>query len=79
MDIDAIQEMDFISEPWSLRPQDLISTLQIMMAAAKQNNSSKSLNPEETVAQLKTPKSKVLNGSWKNLYPYVDKLSFVEK
>lgn len=25
----CIQEMDFISEPWSLRPQDLISTLQV--------------------------------------------------
>ena len=25
----CIQEMDFISEPWSLRPHDLISTLQV--------------------------------------------------
>ncbi|XP_043593465.1 putative phosphoenolpyruvate synthase [Bombus pyrosoma] len=65
----CIQEMDFISEPWSLRPQDLINTLQIMMAAVKQNNSSKSLNPEETVAQLKTPKSKRIKWILEKLVP----------
>ncbi|KAF3424053.1 hypothetical protein E2986_02164 [Frieseomelitta varia] len=65
----CIQEMDFISEPWSLRPHDLISTLQIMMVAPKSNNSNKSLNVEETVAQLKTPKKRFTKWILKKVVP----------
>ncbi|KAK1124993.1 hypothetical protein K0M31_006330 [Melipona bicolor] len=65
----CIQEMDYISEPWSLRPHDLISTLQTMMVAPKSNNSNKSLNVEETIAQLKTPKKESTKWILKKLVP----------
>ncbi|KOC62505.1 Cleft lip and palate transmembrane protein 1-like protein [Habropoda laboriosa] len=65
----CIQEMDFLSEPWSLRPENLITTLQTMMAIPGTNKLSKTLSAEETVAQLKTPKSTITKWLLKKLVP----------
>ncbi|XP_076168383.1 rifampicin phosphotransferase-like isoform X2 [Ptiloglossa arizonensis] len=53
----CIQELDFLSEPWALRPENLIITLQSMISSSDASNVKKTLNAEETVASLKTPKS----------------------
>ncbi|CAK9798813.1 Probable phosphoenolpyruvate synthase [Anthophora quadrimaculata] len=65
----CIQEMDFLSEPWSLKPENLVATLQTMMAISETNKLSKPLNVEETVAQLKTPKSTITKWILKKLVP----------
>ncbi|CAL7941056.1 unnamed protein product [Xylocopa violacea] len=65
----CIQEMDFISEPWSLKPENLITTLQMMMTT-EISNSKKMLSAEETVALLKTPKSAITRWILKKLVPH---------
>ncbi|XP_076758037.1 rifampicin phosphotransferase-like [Xylocopa sonorina] len=66
----CIQEMDFLSEPWSLKPENLITTLQMMVATTTETNDSKVLSAEETVALLKTPKSAVTKWILKKLVPH---------
>ncbi|XP_043262878.1 uncharacterized protein LOC122403425 isoform X1 [Colletes gigas] len=65
----CIQEMDFISEPWAFKPENLIITLQTMMTSSETSNSKKTLNAEETVASLKTPKSWIVKLLLKKLVP----------
>ncbi|XP_053982218.1 putative phosphoenolpyruvate synthase isoform X1 [Hylaeus volcanicus] len=67
----CIQEMDLLSEPWSLRPENLITTLQTMVMSPEINNSKKAVNAEETVASLKTPKSPIVKLLLKKLVPFL--------
>nr|XP_033335148.1 putative phosphoenolpyruvate synthase [Megalopta genalis] len=57
----CIQELDLMMEPWSLRPDTLITTLQTMVSSANMDNTKqKKLTAKETVALLKTPKSEAI-------------------
>nr|XP_034193199.1 uncharacterized protein LOC117610209 isoform X3 [Osmia lignaria]XP_034193200.1 uncharacterized protein LOC117610209 isoform X3 [Osmia lignaria] len=55
----CIQEMDFISEPWDLRRENLIVTLQTMISIPETSSPTKVLSVEETITSLKTPKSAI--------------------
>lgn len=66
----CIQEMDFLSEPWSLKPENLITTLQMMMNTTDMNSPNKALTTEETIALLKTPKSSFVKWILKKVVPY---------
>ncbi|XP_076222642.1 rifampicin phosphotransferase-like isoform X2 [Nomia melanderi] len=65
----CVQELDFFSESWSLKPENLIVTLQTMISSPNTNVTKKALNPEETVALLKTPKSRIIKLILKKLIP----------
>ncbi|XP_017878509.1 uncharacterized protein LOC108624053 isoform X2 [Ceratina calcarata] len=65
----CIQEMDFLSEPWSLKPENLIRTLQ-MMKNTDIANSNKALTAEDTIALLKTPKSSLTKWILKKAVPH---------
>ncbi|XP_012151249.2 rifampicin phosphotransferase isoform X1 [Megachile rotundata] len=69
----CIQEMDFISEPWSLRPENLIATLQTMIVTPEANTSTKTFSVDETVALLKTPKSPVSKWLLRKITPFCRK------
>ncbi|XP_078047506.1 rifampicin phosphotransferase-like isoform X2 [Augochlora pura] len=56
----CIQELDLMMEPWSLRPDILITTLQTMVSLTNVDNTKQDLTAKETVALLKTPKSKTV-------------------
>ncbi|OAD52987.1 putative phosphoenolpyruvate synthase [Eufriesea mexicana] len=69
----CIQELDFISEPWSLRPENLIKTLQTMITAPEAKNSSKTFDAEQIVGLLKTPKTAITKWILKKLVPFCRK------
>ncbi|EFN79325.1 Probable phosphoenolpyruvate synthase [Harpegnathos saltator] len=51
----CVQEMDFISEPWILEPDTIISTIQSLVTSIEENYVCKTLSVQETIASLKTP------------------------
>ncbi|KZC06953.1 putative phosphoenolpyruvate synthase [Dufourea novaeangliae] len=65
----CIQETDFFYEPWCLRPENLITTLQTMVTSPVTSTMKKTLNVEESVALLKTPKSNLSRLILKKLVP----------
>ncbi|XP_076242647.1 rifampicin phosphotransferase-like isoform X2 [Calliopsis andreniformis] len=69
----CIQELDFLAEPWSLKPENLIITLQLLTATPEVNKMKKLLSVEETIASLKTPKSAVTKWFLRKLIPHCRK------
>ncbi|XP_076291164.1 rifampicin phosphotransferase-like isoform X2 [Lasioglossum baleicum] len=65
----SIQELDFMTEPWSLRPEDLIVTLQTMTSADELDKMKQQLTTKETIALLKTPKSWIIRSILNKIVP----------
>ncbi|EZA62576.1 Putative phosphoenolpyruvate synthase [Ooceraea biroi] len=51
----CIQELDFYAEPWGLKPDSIISTIQALAVSLQETYVSKPLNVETTIASLRTP------------------------
>ncbi|XP_012537594.1 prodigiosin synthesizing transferase PigC isoform X1 [Monomorium pharaonis] len=53
----CIHELDFFTEPWILKPDTIIKTIQVLTTSIEENYMSKTLSVQETIASLKTPMS----------------------
>ncbi|XP_011867776.1 PREDICTED: uncharacterized protein LOC105561966 [Vollenhovia emeryi] len=56
----CVQELDFFMEPWVLKPDSIINTIQALATSIEGNYVSKTLSVQETIASLKTPISSFL-------------------
>ena len=65
----CIQEMDFLAEPWSLKPENLVVMLQTLIMSSNLTNANKTITAADTVASLKTPKSAVTKAILEKLVP----------
>ncbi|XP_018354545.1 PREDICTED: prodigiosin synthesizing transferase PigC-like isoform X2 [Trachymyrmex septentrionalis] len=51
----GVQEMDLFTEPWVLKPDNIINTIQVLAMSIEENYVSRTLSVEETITSLKTP------------------------
>ncbi|KAL0121697.1 hypothetical protein PUN28_006885 [Cardiocondyla obscurior] len=56
----GIQEIDLYAEPWSLKRDSIINTIQVLATSVGENYVNKTLSVQETIASLKTPISSFL-------------------
>ncbi|XP_014470247.1 PREDICTED: putative phosphoenolpyruvate synthase isoform X3 [Dinoponera quadriceps] len=65
----CVQELDFISEPWILKPDSIINTIQSLATSIEENYVSKTLNVQDTIASLKTPMSSFIKWILQKVIP----------
>ncbi|XP_018366486.1 PREDICTED: uncharacterized protein LOC108763401 isoform X2 [Trachymyrmex cornetzi] len=55
----CVHELDLFTEPWVLKPDNIINTIQVLAMSIEENYVSKTLSVQETVTSLKTPTSSI--------------------
>ncbi|KYN05755.1 putative phosphoenolpyruvate synthase, partial [Cyphomyrmex costatus] len=56
----CVHEIDLFTEPWILKPDYIINTIQVLATSVEKNRVSKTLSVQETITSLKTPTSSII-------------------
>ncbi|KYQ50675.1 putative phosphoenolpyruvate synthase [Trachymyrmex zeteki] len=56
----CVHELDLFTEPWILKPDNIINTIQVLAMSIEENYVSKTLSVQETITSLKTPTSSII-------------------
>ncbi|TGZ54255.1 Uncharacterized protein DBV15_06257 [Temnothorax longispinosus] len=66
----CVHELDLFAEPWVLKPDSIINTIQVLATSIEENYVSKTLSVQETVASLKTPVSPFVKLLLRQIVPF---------
>ncbi|KAL6266847.1 hypothetical protein P5V15_003676 [Pogonomyrmex californicus] len=69
----CVHEMDFIAEPWILKPDSIISTIQTLATSLEENYVNKTLSVKETIESMKTPMSSFTKFVLRKIIPFCRK------
>ncbi|XP_077282563.1 rifampicin phosphotransferase-like isoform X1 [Temnothorax americanus] len=66
----CVHELDLFAEPWVLKPDSIINTIQVLATSIEETYVSKTLSVQETVASLKTPVSPFVKLLLRQIVPF---------
>ncbi|XP_018056708.1 PREDICTED: uncharacterized protein LOC108692779 isoform X2 [Atta colombica] len=65
----CVHELDFFTEPWVLKPDNIINTIQVLAMSIEENYMNKTLSVEETLTSLKTSTSSIIKWFLRKIIP----------
>lgn len=69
----GVQELDLFTEPWILKPDSIINTIQVLATSIEENYVTKTLTVQETIASLKTSTSSIIKFFLRKVIPFCRK------